>query len=122
MELNIPEPNEALTAFLVGARCDEILHEIGAKAVPLYQATVAKRTGALAASARFHTEIGGARNDRHVGVMTVGDGLAYGAAHQFGHWEDESNRFGSDLAEGESSVFVEGAHDLNRVLEELGSL
>lgn len=127
MEVNIPEPNEALTALLMSQEMKAIVEERGHMAQMLYQADVAKRTGRLAASAQVQTEIGGVRHDRWVSHLTVGGegakGMAdYGAAHQFGHWEDESRLFGNDFTSGESAVFVEGSHELNRVLEQLGGI
>jgi hypothetical protein len=120
VEVNIPEPNPALTALLIGPRMQAIVLERAEVAKALYQAQVAKRTGRLAASAHADTHVGGARHDRHVGTLTVGEGLAYGAAHQFGHSQDEAHLFGSTHEPGQSYTFAEGSHDLNRVLEELG--
>lgn len=73
----------------------------------LYQAQVMKRTGALAASAHHSTDIGGILHDRWVGVMTAGGigprgGVDYAASHEFG------------------TDFVDAAHDMNVVLDELG--
>lgn len=120
MDVNIPEPNEALTALLVSARMRAILDQPTNAALMLYQAEVVKRTGRLAASAHASTEIGGVRQDRWIGVLTVGGagplGTAdYAAAHQFGHWQHDRNHPGE-------WTWVDGHHDLNRVLEQLGSL
>lgn len=104
MEVNIPTPNEALTAVLISPEMQAICLERVEMAKALYQAQVTKRTGALAASAYAHTEVGGVRNDRHIGILTVGEGLQYGASHEFG-----------------TAGHASAAHDLNRVLEELGS-
>lgn len=127
MIVDIPLPNEALAALLISSRMHEIVSERGHMAQLLFQAEVAKRTGRLAAAARVETEIGGKDHDRWVSHMVVGGQGAggevdYAAAHQFGHWQDESNLIGSDTAPGESTVFVGGSHDLNRVLEQLDSL
>jgi hypothetical protein len=116
IELDIPYPNPALAAVLVSAEMQAIVLERAEVAKALYQAQVAKRTGALAASAQAHTEIGGVKHDRHVGYLTVGEGLAYGAAHEFGvgdHPESVHNLDGPN-------IIHPAAHDLNRVLEELG--
>ncbi|MBY0440984.1 MAG: hypothetical protein K2Q25_02415 [Mycobacteriaceae bacterium] len=107
MDVNIPEPNRALTELLVSARMRAIVEERANTAAMLYQAQVAKRTGRLAASAHASTEIGGVRQDRWIGVLTVGSALPYGASHEFG-----------TRAHGQTDA----AHDLNRVLEQLGSL
>jgi hypothetical protein len=127
MEVNIPEPNAALTAVLVSAEMRSAVEQIGHMAQMLFQAEVAKRSGRLAASARVQTEIGGVRNDRWVSHLIVGGTGAqgtvdYAAAQQFGHWQDEGHLIGRAQAPGESHTFVEGAHDLNRVLEQLAGL
>jgi len=85
-------------------------------AMLLYQATVAKRTGALAASAHATTEIGGARSDRHIGVLLVGGrGVDYSLAHEFGVGDHPASVHNLD---GKQRVEV-AADDLQRVLEEL---
>lgn len=122
MELDFPDPNEALAECLVGPEIYAALEAVGKIAHGLYVAEVAKRSGRLAGSAFLQTEIGGVHKDRYVSHLTVGVGLAYGAAHQFGHWQDESHLIGSSTAAGESQVFIEGAHELNRVLEQIGSI
>lgn len=116
MEVNIPEPNEALTALLLSPRMEEICRERVEVAKGLYQAKVAKRTGALAASAHATTEIGGVRHDRHVGILTVGEDLGYGASHEFGTGDHPQSVHNLD---GPNHI-QQGARDLNTVLEELG--
>jgi hypothetical protein len=113
---SFPEPNEALTALLISPRMQAIVLERAEFAKATYQAQVAKRSGALAASAHAHTEIGGVRHDRHVGILTVGEGLAYGAAHEFGVGDHPMSVHNL----GGPNVIHPAAHDLNRVLEELG--
>lgn len=117
MDVNIPEPNPALTELLVSERMRGMLAERAEAAAALYQAQVAKRTGRLAASAHVSTEIGGIHHDRWVAALTIGEGLAYGAAHEFGvgiHPGSVHNLDGRDRIQ-------RAAHDLNRVLEELGA-
>lgn len=116
MEVNIPEPNEALTALLISPTMQAICLERAEAAKALYQAQVAKRTGALAASAHAHTEIGGVRHDRHVGILTVGEGLGYGLAHEFGVGDHPGSVHNLDGL----NAIQAAAHDLNGVLEELG--
>jgi hypothetical protein len=118
MEVDIPEPNPALTALLISPEMQALVLERAEVAKALYQAQVAKRTGALAASAQAHTEIGGVRHDRHVGYVTVGEGLAYGAAHEFGVGDHP----GSVHNLNGRNIIHPAAHDLNRVLEELGGV
>lgn len=84
----------------------------------LYQALVAKRTGRLAASARAHVEIGGVRKDRWIGELVVGGAgprgeAFYAASHEFGH---------DVVVDHEVIGHAKAAHDLNSVLEELGSV
>lgn len=121
MELDFPDPNEALTQCLIGPEIYAALDAIGKIAHALYVAEVAKRTGRLAGSAMLQTEIGGIHRDRWVAHLTTGVGVTYGAAHQFGHWQDESRLIGNDAAPGESQIFVEGGHELNTVLEQIGT-
>lgn len=118
----MPDPNEALAEVLLSPEIYAALDAVGQIAHALYVAEVAKRSGRLAGSAFLQTEIGGVHKDRYVSHLTVGVGLAYGAAHQFGHWQDESHLIGGTTAPGESHVFIEGAHDLNHVLEQLGGI
>ena len=106
LDPDIPEPNEALAGLMLSARMREIVSERANMAQMLYQATVAKRTGRLARSANAHTEIGGKRNDRWIGELTVGGAgsmgvVEYAAAHEFG------------------TANSDAAHDLNQVLSEL---
>lgn len=114
MEVHIPEPNPALTELLLSNRMREIVHERAVTAQLLYQARVAKRSTALARTAHAFTEIGGVRHDRWIGTMLLGEGLEYGASHEFGHLTRGGKRA--------KRRFVPGAHDLNAVLEELGSV
>lgn len=53
-------------------------------AAMLYQAVVAKRSGALARDVRVHTRVGGLANDRWVAQLIVGEQIDYGASHEFG--------------------------------------
>jgi hypothetical protein len=127
MEVNLFDPNPAIAAVLISGEMRAIVEERTKMAQLLYQAQVAKRTGRLAASAHVQVEVGGVHNDRIVGHMIVGGAgsqgtVDYGAAHQFGHWQDEGHLIGRQQSPGESHVFVEGAHDLNRVLEELSGI
>ena len=107
MEVDIPDPNPALTAWLLSPRCREICFERASTAQWLYQSRVAKRSTALARAAHAHTEIGGARQDRWIGVLSVHSGIEYEAAHEFGY------------KAGKRRKPIAGAHDLNAVLEEL---
>jgi hypothetical protein len=112
MEINLNP--EFLGEYLKGPEIEAVLTEIGeGKALPLAKAKIAKRSGALADSAEFHTEIGGIRNDRHIGVLTVGQGLAYGAAHEFGAGDHPGST---------GRHHNPPAHELDAVLEELGGL
>lgn len=114
MEVDIPEPNPALAAVLRSPAMRAFCFERAETAQFLFQSRVAKRSSALARSARAYTEIGGARRDRWIGVMLVGFGLEYDPAHEFGYTTREGKRA--------RRRYVAGAHDLNAVLEELGSV
>lgn len=114
MEVTIPEPNPALTELLVSNRMREMVFERAALAQALYQSEVAKESTALARTAHAFSEIGGVRQDRWIGTMLVGEGLEYGASHEFGYMTRGGKRA--------KRRFVPGAHDLNLVLSQLGSL
>lgn len=70
--------------WLVGPEAQQLVRSKAVEAQALYQAIVAKRTGALAASAQVTTRIGGLSGRRWIGVLTVGEDLDYGASHEFG--------------------------------------
>lgn len=58
----------------------------------LYQASVAKRSGALARDVRVTTKIGGRNNDRWTGQVIVGERIDHDLRHEFGWtqaWIDE---------------------------------
>lgn len=99
--------SRCLTEFLVGPELRGIVEERINTAHMLFQAEVAKRTGMLAASAHAHTEIGGVKNDRWTGVLSVGaigslGSVDYSASHQFG------------------TRFQPPHRELNAVLDQLG--
>lgn len=114
MEVDIPQPNQALAEVLLSPRIREICFERAETAQFLYQSKVAKRSADLARSARAFTEIGGRRHDRWIGVMLVGFGLIYDPAHEFGYTARGGRTAKRHL--------VPGAHDLNAVLAELDSV
>ena len=127
MEVDLPFPNPGLAAVLRSERMKAIVLERAELAQALYEAQVAKRTGTLAGTAHALTEIGGVEHDRWVGVVTVGEGIFYGASHEFGHVQrsrrsETTGRFTKGKLPKGQQHFVAGAHDLNAVLEELGTL
>lgn len=88
--------------WLKGPEARELVQSRAARAEELYQSIVARRTGKLAASTRVELSIGGARNDRWVADMVVGQ--SYAASHEFG------------------TQFQADADDLNAVLSMLGAV
>lgn len=127
MDVNIYNPNPAIEAVLKSERMRAIVFEVAELAHALYVAQVAKRSGLLASSAHASTEIGGQgrrTNDRWIGVLTVGGTGAqgtveYAAAHEYGRGEHPGSIHDLDR---EQNIVQHPAHDLNRVLEELGGL
>lgn len=116
MDVDLASHPSAVGAFMVSPRCRSICFEIAEIAQALYQAQVAKRTGALARAAHAHTEIGGIRHDRWIGVLSVAASTVdYEAAHEFGYTVHRGEKIGP-------GEFVAGQHDLNAVLAELDSL
>lgn len=124
MDVDIPEPNPALAEVLIGERMRGIVEERANTAMMLAQAQVAKRTGTLARSAHAGTEVGGVRNDRWIGTMTLGSAEAYYAAsHEFGrHAEVEGPARPGEEDKPVTTGGHHAAHDLNVVLEQLDSL
>ena len=86
MDVSIPDPNEGLAGWFMSADNRRIMDEIATKAGLLAQAEIHKRTGALTASVNAHVEVGGHRNDRYVGEVTIGNvgTVDYGASYVFG--------------------------------------
>lgn len=105
--VRVPAPNPFLTQWLVGPECKRLVESTTHTAEMLFQAEVAKRSGDLARSSRVEMVIGGKKADRWEGHLTVGNGLDYGAAHEFGTDDGDEN-------------IQAGAHDLTVVLNQLG--
>lgn len=116
-------PNRAIGAVLVSSEVRRVVEERVHTALALYQAQVAKRTGALASSARATTAIEPVLKGqpRWVGTLTVGgDGVDYAAAHEFGVGE-HSGSVDADPNDPDAGTIQHGAHDLNVVLENLSA-
>ncbi len=112
-----PDPNPGIGEALLGTGMRHAVGERANMAMLLYQAKVAKRSGALAASAHAHTEIAPVfkGQPRWVGVLSIGRGLDYGLPHEFGrgtHTNSKHDLDGKDIVQA-------GARDLNFVLAEL---
>lgn len=125
MEIKLdPAPNPAITNALNGTEMRRSLETVIHTAQMLYQAKVAKRSAALAASARTSVHRGGIKEDRLVADLIVGGQgprgtVAYGPSHEFGTEEQHGENDAARLA-GEAPIDEHpGAHDLNWVLEEL---
>ena len=115
LDVDVPEPNEAVSALMLSARMRDIVGERARMAQMLYQAQVAKRTRKLAKSADAHTEVGGKRHDRWIGELTVGGAGVFGDVDYAA-----SHEFGAGMAvDGFYTGYQSGAHDLNQVLSEL---
>jgi hypothetical protein len=82
------EGSPMLAQKLLSGDMARVLREAGEIARGLYAATVAKQSGALAASARVGAPvIGGEKSDRLTITVTAGAGTprgGYGASHEFG--------------------------------------
>lgn len=124
-DINIPNPNPALSRILVSDNMRRIVRQSGEQAKARYVAIVAKRSGALARSARVRTIIGGYKNDRWIATLTVGQGLGYGASHEFGHKQARNavtGRFEKSTGKrrrGVRSKKAQAAKDLKQVLRSL---
>jgi hypothetical protein len=117
LSVDLKTDPSAVGLFMKSPRCREICHDVADMAMMLYQAEVAKRSGALARTAHARTEIGGRFHDRWIGVMSASSaGVAYEAAHEFGYQKA--------LPQGTLGPreFIPGFHDMNVVLGLLGSM
>lgn len=81
------EPN-----YLMGPDWRKVLQRLLNQAHAELTAIVAKRSGRLAESIESSIEVGGLRYDRLIGRLTIGEGLIYGAAHEFGTDRSEGTR------------------------------
>lgn len=116
-----PDPNPGIGEALVGEGMRRACEERAQMALLLYQAQVAKRTGALAASAHATVELGPVLKGqpRWQGVLTVGGrGIEYALAHEFGRGDHPGSIHDLDR---EKDIIQHASHDLNIVLEQLGS-
>lgn len=140
MDVNIPEPNEAIGGVFASERLRSIVFEVAELAQALYVERVAKRTGRLAASARASTEFAHVvkGEPRWVGELTVGGigaagSVDYAASHEFGTkrevegpvapYTGEVDAQGNPVHQLDDRVVTGGhhaAHDLNYVLGALG--
>lgn len=115
MDVNIPSRNPWRRDWLRGSESRALVSERIHTAQMMYQARVAKRSTALARSARTTVMLTGGQAKYWVGILIVGEtGLAseYVLAHEFGADERfDENR--GDPAFDET----EGARDLNEILE-----
>ena len=84
-----PEPNPALTEILIGSRLQFIVAEWTAKVMASYVARIAPRSksGEMLGSVDANVFIGGYKNDRWVGEITVG--VEYAMADEFGRSDYE---------------------------------
>lgn len=124
-DIHIPKPNPALTAILKSPKMARIVRLKTEYAKTRYRAIVAKRSRRLAASARVKLSIGGYKNDRWVGQLIVGEGLKYGASHEFGHVAARSTESGQYVERSPArrravrKRKARAAKDLKRVLRSL---
>jgi hypothetical protein len=102
--VNIPEPNPFITNWLLSPECRSLVFDRAQIAEALYREVVAKRTGRLATSTHVTT---GIEDDRWVALMTAY--APYAASHEFG------------TDDGDLDIRP-GAHEMNHVLDMLGSL
>lgn len=124
-DVDIPTPNRALAAILLGPKMFALVRTKTELGKIRYQMIVAKRSRKLMQSARVTVRIGGYKNDRPVGRLTVGQGLKYGPSHEFGHKFRRNTASGQFVARdgkrrrGVRANKATGAHDLRKVLRSL---
>jgi hypothetical protein len=122
---HIPSPNPALARILLSGEMASVMRQAGGVVRDTYRAVVAKRSGALAESARVSAPfIGGLTMDRLCVDVVAGEGLprgGYGASHEFG----TRRQVEGPALPGEESVFTGGhaaADDFAQVLAIVNSL
>lgn len=126
-DINLPDPNPRLAQILLSSRMQGVVRSVTEVAKMKYQAIVAKRSRRLAASARVRLSIGGYKKDRWVGMLTVGEGTAYGLAHEFGHRSRRNTKTGAYVSrsaprrKGLRTTKSQGAKDLKKVLRSMRS-
>lgn len=107
-DVNVPSPNPFITEWMAGPICRSIMFESAELYEALYREIVAKRTGELARSTHVST---GLEGGRWTGILDVGFvGAPYAASHEYG-----TGRTNPDEA-------LPAAHDLNTILDMMGSL
>lgn len=74
MKHDIPTPNPFITQWLIGSRCRDIMLAEAIRAHRLFVGVAGRHadTGREVASARPSVGIGGIRNDRWIGRLTIG--------------------------------------------------
>lgn len=72
-DIKVRRRSPAYYEALVSMPLQALLEFKSVELVRLYQARVGKKTGRLAASAAAQVRLGGKRNDRAVGVVTIAD-------------------------------------------------
>lgn len=108
MEHDIPAyTNDGVLGLMKSPEMRALMREKAELVEALYREIVAKRTGRLARSTRIETHFGGNNNDRWEATVIVGEGVPYGAPHEFGY------------DDGDVGVYA-GHRDLNRALDAMG--
>ncbi|MGV9818421.1 hypothetical protein [Nocardia xishanensis] len=107
--------NPAIAGLLLSSQMRSLMYERAEIAQALYREIVSKRSGRLARSARVETFRGGRMKDRWKSRLIIGGSEApHGLAHEFGFDVHDEN--------GAVTATIAGAHDLNAVLNALGTL
>ena len=82
-----------LGKWLQGPECKQLVRSKTNEALMVWQALVAKRTGALARTGKARVAMS---SGRWAGTVEVGEGVSYGASHEFGHDQRGVRRDGFD--------------------------
>ncbi|MBF6301169.1 hypothetical protein IU459_27025 [Nocardia amamiensis] len=107
--------NPAIAGLLLSAQMRSLMFEVAEIAQAIYRDEVSQRTGRLARSARVETFRGGRLKDRWKSRLVIGGSEApHGLSHEFGYEIHDDD--------GNVTAVVGGAHDLNQVLNRLGTL
>lgn len=80
-EIDVPKPNKGLAQIMLSPNMELLMDIIGTDVVARYRARVAKKTGQLMLSAASKPKIGGKKNDRWIGHVTVGGEAAVAKWH-----------------------------------------
>jgi hypothetical protein len=123
-DINVYNTSPAYSVAMNSLPMSRLLLAKGDELVVLYRARVGKKTGRLAASADANVRVGGKRNDRIIGVVTVADNTTVadwkGKDFYYGEYHEEGtlNSKRARRRTSEARRPRPGYHELREVTQE----